>query len=547
MRTVIYARYSSDLQRDASIEDQVRLCRERIDREGWTYLHAYTDRAQSGASTLRRAYQQLLEDARARKFDVVVAEALDRLSRDQEDVAALYKRLTFAGVRLVTLAEGEISELHVGLKGTMNALFLKDLAAKTHRGMRGRIEQGRSGGGRCYGYSIVREVDGTGTPVRGARAVNPDEAAIVRRIFEAYANGRSPRQIARSLNEEGILGPAGCSWGASTIHGNWRRGTGLLNNELYSGRLVWNRQRFVKDPRTAKRIARLNPQRDWFVHEVPELRIIDQALWDAVKARQQALHLPSRRAAERNVLNDRHRPRYLLSGLLTCGVCGGGYTLVNPERYGCANRRNRGTCANSRLVLRGAIERRVLAGLKEKLLAPELVAEFIREFHAEWNRRMQEAAQSHDHHRRELGDVERKRGAVMAAIESGIVTATTKDRLLELEARRDQLKADLEAPPAPVLRIHPNLAELYRQKVAALEEALNRPEDRDQAHAALRGLVDQVLIHPGEKRGEVRAELYGELASILELMESKNKTLTSGDVRVSLVAGAGFEPTTFRL
>ena len=152
MRAVIYARYSSDQQREASIEDQVRLCRERIEQEGWEYLHAYTDRAQSGASALRPAYQALLEDARRGGFDIVVAEALDRLSRDQEDVAGLLKRLRFAGVRLFTLAEGEIGELHVGLKGTMNALFLRDLADKTRRGLSGRIKKGRSAGGLCYGY-----------------------------------------------------------------------------------------------------------------------------------------------------------------------------------------------------------------------------------------------------------------------------------------------------------------------------------------------------------------------------------------------------------
>src|SRR5262245_27651019 len=119
MRAVIYARYSTDLQRDASIEDQVRLCSARIASEGWQLTSTYTDHAISGASRFRPGYQKLLEDARGGTFDVVVAEALDRLSRDQEDVAALYKHLGFAGVRLLTLAEGEISELHVGLKGTM--------------------------------------------------------------------------------------------------------------------------------------------------------------------------------------------------------------------------------------------------------------------------------------------------------------------------------------------------------------------------------------------------------------------------------------------
>ena len=167
MKAVIYARYSSDQQREASIEDQIRLCRERIALEGWGYLHAYTDRAVSGASALRPAYQALLEDARRGEFDIVVAEALDRLSRDQEDIAGLLKRLRFAGVRLFTLAEGEIGELHIGLKGTMNALFLKDLADKTRRGLSGRVKEGRSAGGLCYGYEVVHQTVPTsvsGTP-----------------------------------------------------------------------------------------------------------------------------------------------------------------------------------------------------------------------------------------------------------------------------------------------------------------------------------------------------------------------------------------------
>ncbi|WP_328285758.1 recombinase family protein [Magnetospirillum molischianum] len=149
-RVALYARYSSDTQRAASIEDQFRICREHAARQGWTVTACYHDAAISGASTiLRPGIQTLLTDARCGKFDLVVAEALDRISRDQADVATLFKHLTFAGLTIVTLAEGEISELHVGLKGTMNALFLKDLAAKTHRGLRGRVEAGKAGGGLC--------------------------------------------------------------------------------------------------------------------------------------------------------------------------------------------------------------------------------------------------------------------------------------------------------------------------------------------------------------------------------------------------------------
>ena len=137
IRAALYARYSSDLQRESSIDDQFRICRDHAEKAGWRVAETYQDAAISGDSViLRPGIQALLEDARSGAFDVVEAEALDRMSRDQADVSALFKHMKFAGVMIVTLAEGEINELHVGLKGTMNALFLKDLAAKTHRGLR---------------------------------------------------------------------------------------------------------------------------------------------------------------------------------------------------------------------------------------------------------------------------------------------------------------------------------------------------------------------------------------------------------------------------
>src|SRR5262245_54666560 len=131
MRAAIYARFSTDLQSAASIEDQVRVCRERIAQDGHHVVQIYTDRATSGANLGRSGIQALMADTASRKFDFVYAEALDHISRDQEDVAGVYKRLRFADVRIITLAEGEVNELHVGLKGTMNALYLTDLADKT--------------------------------------------------------------------------------------------------------------------------------------------------------------------------------------------------------------------------------------------------------------------------------------------------------------------------------------------------------------------------------------------------------------------------------
>jgi site-specific DNA recombinase len=211
MRVAIYARYSSDNQRDASIADQLRVCRDFAARQDWAIVQEFTDHAISGATLLRSGFQALMRDALNRRFDVVLAESLDRFSRDQEDTAGLFKRLTFAGVNIVTLAEGDITHLHIGFKGTMNALFLKDLADKTHRGLRGRVEGGKSAGGLCYGYRVLKSLSG-GTVTTGEREIEPAEAAIVERIFREFVSGVAPKAIAKVLNRHAIAGPFGGTW-----------------------------------------------------------------------------------------------------------------------------------------------------------------------------------------------------------------------------------------------------------------------------------------------------------------------------------------------
>lgn len=473
MIAVIYARYSSDLQREASIEDQVRLCRAWVEKEGWQYRYAYTDRAVSGASALRPAYQSLLEDARLGRFDVVVAEALDRLSRDQEDIAGLFKRLRFAGVRLFTLAEGEINELHVGLKGTMNALFLKDLAQKVRRGLEGRIREGRSGGGLCFGYDLIRDYDGRGEPVHGGRRVKETEAIIVRRIFAAFATGNSPRTIAQQLNTEHVPGPHGKAWGPSTIYGNWRRGTGILNNELYVGKLVWNRQSFVKDPVTGKRQARPNPTNEWVTQDVLTLRIVDDALWNDVKTRQRQVRLEMTRD-NAGIRSERaRRPVYLLSNLLKCGICGGGFSKISQNHYGCSNARNRGTCKNMLTIRRDVLETTVLSGLKTHLMTPELAREFAAEYHRECNRLNAARACEHEQQTAELDRILRQIAAIIDAIKDGFRTPTMKDELLALEARKQELSMQTSRASRLMPRFHPKLAELYRERVERLHQELN--------------------------------------------------------------------------
>ncbi len=180
-----------------------------------------------------------------------------------------------------------LDEFFVGLKGTMNALFLKDLADKTRRGQRGRVEKGRIPGGKSYGYNIVHSLKDNGQVERGQRTINEPEASVVRRICSEYVAGNSPRKIAASLNAEMTPSPRGSQWNASTINGNQKRRNGILNNELYLGRITYNRQRFVKDPDTGKRRSRPNPQKLWVITHVPELQIIEQDIWDKTQSLKQ--------------------------------------------------------------------------------------------------------------------------------------------------------------------------------------------------------------------------------------------------------------------
>ena len=549
-RAVLYARYSSDNQREASIEDQLRLCRELADREGWDVRESYSDYGVSGASMMRPGIRALLADALAGDIDVVIAEALDRLSRDQADIADVYRRLKFAGVGIVTVAEGEINELHVGLKGTMNALFLKDLAQKTRRGLRGRVEAGKSGGGNSYGYDVVHQLE-HGSLVRGERTINPAQAAIVRRIFAAYAEGHSPRAIAKSLNADGIPGPAGRGWGPSTIHGNRSRGTGILNNELYVGRMVWNRLRYIKDPTTGKRISRPNPVEEWVITEVAELALIDHDVWDRVKARQRAVEAKSEHAQHQPF--KQRRSKTLFSGKMRCGVCGGGAVVWNEIRIGCANARNKGTCTNKTTIRRDVLENHILHSLQHRLMDPALLEVFCQEFTRELNRLRAERNAGLENSKAELKRVKADLDRLIQAILDGVPGSQVKDRIAALETRKSVLEASLtQAEPEKVL-LHPGMATLYREKVTELRDALDDPNRLCEAKEIIRDLVDVIELTPvttADGRSELTIDLHGDLPNILALSQNDKDAAITGDVLdkcTKLVAGRGFEPLTFRL
>lgn len=430
--------------------------------------------------------------------------------------------MRFAGVSIVTLSEGEVSELHIGLKGTMGALYLKDLADKTRRGLRGRVEEGKSGGGLCYGYDVVRHVDPSGETSRGERTINELEANIVRRIFTEYLAGKSSRTIAMVLNGEGVPGPQGSEWGPSTIHGNPKRGTGILNNELYVGKLVWNRLRYLKDPDTGKRVSRPNPETDWVIQDVPDLRIVDQNLWDAVRKRQEELALePGTLPGDNRILNERRRPKHLFTGLVKCGCCGGGYSMISKDMLGCTNARTKGTCDNRLNIRRDTLEQSVLNELDKHLMEPELYKEFCDEFTREVNKARMEARASLDSSAAEIKRIDRELDTLLDLILKGGAADRINAKMVALEARKKELTGFLDSAEEPPPLLHPNLAKYYHEEIAALHDQLGNEKTRALAADKVRTLVSRIDLVPDG--AELVIVLRGDLAAILTFASGKRK------------------------
>jgi site-specific DNA recombinase len=550
LRCACYTRFSTDKQTPISTEDQIRKCREFAEAKGWTLLdhHLYTDEAVSGAGGDRDGLKSMLAAAKSlpRPFDAILVDDTSRLSRNVGDASRIREQLGFVGVRIIAVSQGidsqdEQSEVLFDVHALVDTLYIKELGKKTHRGLEGLALRGFHTGGNCYGYSNVR-VEG------GAKLeVNESEATIVGRIFEMAATGSSLKKIAKTLNLEKIAPPRprakkqNSTWCPTAIHA-------MLRREMYAGRVIWNRSRFVKSPGTNKRICRPRPRSEWRLIDRPELRIVSSELWERVQARLAWTKKIYGQQTRNGLLNRTASSQYLLSGIVKCAVCGGNLVITSGRsrrghrRYGCSHHFYRGTCANGLQIRKDWLEEKLLAGLQQAVLQPEAVSYAVEEF----CRQLKEAAGNLS---REVERAIEQKGKVQAEL-NRLVTAVADSGhstfLIEAIDQREQqlrnLDERLNACGLGLRQVQPaDVTDFAKNRLTTLSELVN--SDVTQARAELLRHVREIRLVPRETETGSDYVAEGEW-NLLGTYPEIDRARHLLGVRARLVAGVGFEPTT---
>jgi site-specific DNA recombinase len=457
MRAVIYSRFSTDRQNESSIADQVRICTEYAERQGWQIVEQYEDQGISGAALGNRpAVLQLQEAALARRLDAVLVTDLSRLSRSNGDLSKMIDRLVAKGIRVIGVQDGYDSarrghKLQAGLSGIIGEAFREMVKDRTYAALESRAKAGTATGGRAYGYH--------------EGVIVPAEAAVVREIFTLYAKGASCRTIATSLNGRGIPSP-GSAWNRTQRRAAGWAGSGvraMLRNERYIGRVHWNVSEWKKDPDTGKRQRVMRPRSEWISRTDESQRIVAGELWERCARRWQLGKDDVR-------LKTGGKPKYLLSGLLRCDVCGAHYTITDQSSYGCSSYHDGRACANGMRVRRDHCEAVLVGPVNDDLRSPERVAKMAAEmqrYYAERLQAMQTRAIAAPMELQELAArIERLRERLLKG-DPDMPADEIQAAIDRAEAKRQELAAQLpEAKQsAKVLSFLPRAAHLYCRQI----------------------------------------------------------------------------------
>ena len=525
MTTSIYTRYSSDNQDETSTQDQIRLAMQYAEKTGLHVSGVYSDEELSGFITVERRPQgaKMLAACARGEVKTIIIESLDRLSRNLVDQETIVRRLEFSGVRIVSTSDGYDSlrddrEMQRGFRGLMNEQYLRDLKKKTHRGLSGQVHRGYHAGGGVYGYESVP--DGKGFKL----TINEEQAKQIRWIFEQYAEGKSCQKIAAELNLNRIPSPRNSTWAVSALYGSPAKGSGILNNATYIGQYIWNRSRWEKHPDTGKRVRIDRPKEEWQVMERPDLKIIDDALWKAVRERM------NRPVNFGGTKGKGGKPRTLFGGLLKCPSCGGAIVAVNANKYGCSNNKDRGdaVCQNRDKVSRAILDARLLSIIRDDLLSPTAIAEMQSAVKKLTAQEKQSANSQAESAKKRLSEIDREiKNTTDALVKIG-VSDSLIDRLKILEDEKKRVSTVQAGDFSQKVIEATEVLRRYKSIVMDLQNALAQ----DVAHA--RKLLVELL-------GRITIVKEGD--GIYAEFESDG----SQGVYMGVVAGAGFEPTTFGL
>lgn len=536
----IYARYSSDNQKEASIEDQIRKCREFATSKGWHILeeHIYFDKAVSGRSIApREGFNALLKIAIGKNppFQYILVDDTSRVARNTREALEIFEELTARNIFVYYVSQGidtnkETAHEMITLHGMVDSLYLRELGKKTLRGLEGRVLAGFSGGGRHYGYrsrpiySDKTDRYGNKEAIGYALKIDPTEAATVVRIFKLFGEKKwSAKRIVNKLNQElketgEPKPPRGEYWCVSTILGSKKAFRGILNNELYRGKYIWNKTTSKYQPKTGGKRLLINSPDTWAIIEKPELRIVSDELWFLVKNRQKEIKNKSQ-----GVFN---KAKYLYSeNLLTkisrCGMCGGTFGIVSGgkwAKYGCSTNWNKGrnVCSNNIKIKKEILEEAVIAVLCKELSNKDYMALITSEIYCSLKEFMENAVKDRQkaYIEEELRIVQQELENISNAIKRGIITDTTERLLLDAERREKEIKNKLllfETGNLDEIK----LTEAFTQKdlkeyFLKVIESLTNPET---TRETLYSIVDKIIIH-------CEKEVYADV----EIHESIKKT-----------------------
>ena len=545
-RIAVYGRHSTDKQNPLSSSDQAAACMPLVEILNGEVVSTCLDTETSGYKRNRPGLKRLLASVANGEADIVVCESLDRLARDGEDIAWIGKKLKYDHVRLFTVAEGEIDDIKLAVAGLLGSMFLTSLQQKTLRGMEAAVLAGRTAGGRTYGYKNVSREGPNGSLIRGLREIDEEEAPIVRRIFQQFASGLSSIEIVSRLNAEGIPSPRGGEWSPSTVRGDPKKATGILNNPLYQGQIIWKRREWRKNPNSddRERRYRMRDESEWIRVDAPDLRIIDEPLWRAVRAQIEKRSRPQATSSSPVVSRRRKHP---LSGLIRCASCGSNFTIAGKNYYRCAANRERGTCHNSISIRRDEIEEAALSCIEKHLLDPKLIELFVSEVHRQTELQNRSADINDNRNAARLKEIEEQIATLANNMLVSSASPTLHKMLADLEQEKRLLETEKPTASSKVKILpHPVLVERFRAKVKNLRAALEDETIRLQAVEVIGALIHSVTIYPGEApQGEISANVV-DLASYAASLDNADWVVRR-ECSVMVVAGVGFEPTTFRL